>query len=101
MILYSTNPDRVEAVRLAWHGLVQDATFVATASLPEAAALGQSEGHAVLVIDSDSPAAWSPLLHHMRRNAPQTPVLVFGQAAAPGVADWQSLWSRLGAYAPT
>lgn len=98
MICFSTRPERIEAARLAWHALVRDAMFISATSLPEAAALGQSAAHAVVVIDSDTAEPWVSLLRHLRRNAPGTPVLVFGShpsSAQTRVDDWSQLRQRL------
>lgn len=98
MICFSTRPERIEAARLAWHALVRDALFVSAATLPEAAALGQSAAHAVIVIDSDTAEPWVSLLRHLRRNAPDTPVLVFGSGPSPAsqrIDDWGQLRERL------
>lgn len=98
MICFSQRQERIDAARLAWHALVRDALFVSAATLPEAAALGQSAAHAVVVIDSDTAEPWTSLLRHLRRNAPDTPVLVFGSGpsqASQRIDDWSLLRTRL------
>lgn len=98
MICFSRQPEHVQAARLAWHALVRDALFVHATTLPEAAALGQSATHAVVVIDSDTVEPWTSLLRHLRRNAPDTPVLVFGSGPSQSsqrIDDWSLLRTRL------
>lgn len=98
MICFSTRSEHIDAARLAWHALVRDAVFISATTLPEAAALSQSSTHAVVVIDSDTPEPWVSLLRHLRRNAPGTPVLVFGSSPSPAhtrIDDWSQLRTRL------
>lgn len=94
MVLYSNLPTRAETVRAAWSALRPGGSFLATPSLADAALSALGTPGALVVIDGEATedATWTPLLRHLRRNAPDLPVLVFGQ---PGGTPWDALDTRL------
>lgn len=94
MVLCSSHPGRADATRAAWNARRPGGSFFASASLADAALSALGAAGALVVIDAEATEAssWAPLLRHLRRNAPEMPVLVFGP---PAGAPWDTLDHRL------
>ena len=94
MVFFAPHAKRADAVRASWRQLRPGGSFFATASLADAVLSALGTPGTLVVVDAEATdeATWRPLLRHLRRNAPELPVLVFG---SPAGHPWEALDSRL------